>query len=606
MAAKAKYDNAQPNERLDYTNELGPLSANMLELQQILSGNISPSNLGLFEEQDILSSKMQEAWNSVRLQESADLANMIMRCNISDLMPDPTVHTTGYRWGAGGPPNDEACHAGPLKSPVGLDTQCAPITLILPHAAGSGAHGACQDTAQAHSQQGKKTILTNKPVTSPEAPKSSTSSSLDATTGKASASESGTKRGTPVTLATQPGPAPSAQRPKLTSQANTDSMDTTPDPMLCAVNSSKVANPSDRPGTESESTPETGSSEVVTLTVQADIEALPPKDSLLDTPPPHSTATPEDANSVPSTTTTPVRSPLAEDNPPPAPTQPGPLRQKILPRTSQYEKHPLLQERSETGLSELEIFLKEKEDVVKTKQERMLKKHKSLSIEEHKLRNELDTDRHRRKSADSGGGSKMKLLPRNAQYERHPLLEKTESGLSELEQYLMEMDQEAVRRKSLKDEQAAAAAPPKNFSWSHGGSLRLQPRVMQYQKSALLQARDEDGRTTLERFLDESERQRKEAEKEAKEEDDHDVMSKDTLPLMNDEDGPLKSKSSIKRVHFEWKQGNENQDIEELGSVHLETEDKPCGDEETEPLQGPQVVTATNNRPPQQKCCAIL
>ncbi|ELT90455.1 hypothetical protein CAPTEDRAFT_222719 [Capitella teleta] len=129
-------------------------------------------------------------------------------------------------------------------------------------------------------------------------------------------------------------------------------------------------------------------------------------------------------------------------------------RLALLPRTTQYEKHPLLQERSgDAGLSELEIFLHEKEQ---------------------------DIAEHRATSA---------LVPRGAHYEASGLLAKKSSGLTELEQYLQEKEAEML------EGQRRHSDPNRR---QH---QRLEPRSSQYQESSLLQSKGEDGLSPIEHLL---------------------------------------------------------------------------------------------------------
>ena len=101
----------------------------------------------------------------------------------------------------------------------------------------------------------------------------------------------------------------------------------------------------------------------------------------------------------------------------------------FLPRTTQYERHPLLQTKSSTGLSEFEMLILEKD---------LLQRRKSES------------------RGCSDNRSSLKLVPRGAHYEPHPLLVKSESGVCELELYLQEMATEVAARKAPRSGEGAA------------------------------------------------------------------------------------------------------------------------------------------------------
>ena len=109
----------------------------------------------------------------------------------------------------------------------------------------------------------------------------------------------------------------------------------------------------------------------------------------------------------------------------------GPRPIPILPRTSQYEKHPLLQERSASGLSELEEFLLERDTPTS----------KTFPPREPQEEGRRVSDPNRAPQPP-----KLKLQPRGAQFERHPLLVKTSSGKSELEQLLLEKEKELEKK----------------------------------------------------------------------------------------------------------------------------------------------------------------
>ena len=181
-------------------------------------------------------------------------------------------------------------------------------------------------------------------------------------------------------------------------------------------------------------------------------------------------------------------------------------RLTILPRTSQYEKHALMQTRQDSGMSELEEFLQEKEHELMTRDDNM-----SMASCRQQLRaNTLDDGKM---CADGGAASRrQQLQPRGAQCEKSPLLVKNESGLSELEIYLLEKDAEASKKSSLKTRSASCEAPrsasceaPRSASSEAtvARRQRLEPRLSQYEESSLLETRDETGLSAIEQFLNE-------------------------------------------------------------------------------------------------------
>ena len=171
----------------------------------------------------------------------------------------------------------------------------------------------------------------------------------------------------------------------------------------------------------------------------------------------------------------------------------------IMPRTEQYQKHPLLQNRSDSGMSEIELFLKEKSGFVKRDPE----------------------------------PPRMRLEPRGAQIERHALLVKTSSGMSELEQYLLEKDREALYSSS----RGSVSGP----------QALLQPRYEQYEKNMLLE-RDESGKSPLDLYLEE-----KEIEFRGKCSANHvckNIKCTNCRTSTSNASDIITPKSSIKRVHF--------------------------------------------------------
>lgn len=103
----------------------------------------------------------------------------------------------------------------------------------------------------------------------------------------------------------------------------------------------------------------------------------------------------------------------------------------LVPRTRQYQKHELLQDRSpESGLSEVEAFLLEKQRLME-------------------LASTGDNDNDDEKDQD-------KLVPRAPHYVPHPILQvKTETGFTELELYLKQ--KEAQLEQSAEHQPAADA-----------------------------------------------------------------------------------------------------------------------------------------------------
>ena len=128
------------------------------------------------------------------------------------------------------------------------------------------------------------------------------------------------------------------------------------------------------------------------------------------------------------------------------PIKPRPTQ--ILPRISQYEKHPLLQERTASGLSELEEFLLEKA---------------SSKTESNTFKCEVN-----KASTSDVGRQKLKLEPRGALYERNALLEKTGSGLTELERILQDKEKEFEKKE--KKNRKRSKEMRKEFSLGSGTS----------------------------------------------------------------------------------------------------------------------------------------
>ena len=210
----------------------------------------------------------------------------------------------------------------------------------------------------------------------------------------------------------------------------------------------------------------------------------------------------------------------------------------IEPRTTQYQKHALLQERSDTGVLEFELLLAERFE------DEQMPRRESLGS--------------RKCSLDS---SRMKLMPRTNQYEPHPLLRKTNSGMSEIEEVLQEKEQEFLRRmKEKRDSLEANSQPDSKRFMLHRGSLgRLEPRLGQYEKHSLLQSKDEDGRTALEMFLEEEmiERKASMTDQDAANFSDKEKLApkKSNTSDSSSNKGSIKKSrsksSSLKKVHFE-------------------------------------------------------
>jgi hypothetical protein len=186
----------------------------------------------------------------------------------------------------------------------------------------------------------------------------------------------------------------------------------------------------------------------------------------------------------------------------------------FLPRTSQYERHPLLQTRSSaTGLSEFELLMLEKDLLVRRKS--------------------VETKANQHETAETAAASKARpaLVPRVAQYEPHPLFVRSaDSGVSELEACLSEINETKERKASM----SASAAATRDQQQARGGSAvgpsagddclegpmtstvtsmaprqprKLEPRTSQCERNALLEFRDESGLSELDRLLMEKTRE---------------------------------------------------------------------------------------------------
>ena len=174
-------------------------------------------------------------------------------------------------------------------------------------------------------------------------------------------------------------------------------------------------------------------------------------------------------------------------------------RLTIQPRTSQYEKHALMQTRQDSGMSELEEFLHEKEEQLQGRDNNRLSADVNTASRRQQPRaNTLDDGK-----LCGGGGTasrRQQLQPRGAQCEKSALLVKNESGLSDLEIYLLEKDAEASKKSSLKTRSVSCEA-------TMARRQRLEPRSSQYEENSLLENRDESGLSAIEQFLNEKDDQ---------------------------------------------------------------------------------------------------
>jgi len=167
----------------------------------------------------------------------------------------------------------------------------------------------------------------------------------------------------------------------------------------------------------------------------------------------------------------------------------------FLPRTTQYERHPLLQMRSTaTGLSEFELLMLERD------------------ADERPRRMSVETSSTSQSSGRVGG--RPALVPRSAHRETHPLFVRSaDSGISELEEYLKEISQmtppprkssaAGVQGRSSMSSQPppAPTSPTDDDSKATAAPRKLEPRTSQCERHALLEIKDESGLTELERLL---------------------------------------------------------------------------------------------------------
>jgi len=169
----------------------------------------------------------------------------------------------------------------------------------------------------------------------------------------------------------------------------------------------------------------------------------------------------------------------------------------FLPRTTQYERHPLLQMRSTaTGLSEFELLMLERDADERPRR---------MSVEASS-------------SSPSSGrvGGRPALVPRSAHSETHPLfIRSADSGISELEEYLKEISQLTPPARKSSAVGSAASVQAGRSSMSSGAPTlstdgeskatpaprKLEPRTSQCERHALLEIKDESGLSELERLL---------------------------------------------------------------------------------------------------------
>ena len=214
----------------------------------------------------------------------------------------------------------------------------------------------------------------------------------------------------------------------------------------------------------------------------------------------------------------------------------------ILPRTSQYERHALLQDRTGSGLSEIQNFLLEKEEGIQ------LKKPASGS-------------------ASNAPTVRPKLEPRAPQIESHALLERTSMGMCELELYLLELHREA--QVSVPTQHSIDTESPPQHRPS-----RLEPRVLQYEKNELLEQKEEGGLSAIARFLEQKEQEIDKGKCSAK------FVCKNvncsncrtrTNTLEGDTSTFLEPKTYSKRVHFKQQsleKDSETGEVEKASSRH--------------------------------------
>ena len=198
----------------------------------------------------------------------------------------------------------------------------------------------------------------------------------------------------------------------------------------------------------------------------------------------------------------------------------------FVPRTSQYEKHSLLQEKTESGHNQIELFLMEKEQTLSAASDKRTHFRKGYSLQGDTLLGSTNAVVLPRPPDQTT----QKLVPRGATFERHQLLKKTASGLSELEMLLIDKEREYEKRRRSVDCVGGATAS--------GYSQKLFPRTEQYEKNVLLETLACDGALLLDEVLAESAA----------------MVSQDKESLL-DPNSSLKQKrnsgESVRRVHFD-------------------------------------------------------
>lgn len=128
----------------------------------------------------------------------------------------------------------------------------------------------------------------------------------------------------------------------------------------------------------------------------------------------------------------------------------------LLPRIDQYERHPLLQAKSRTGITEFEMLMIEKE---------LLKRRKSMEERRSPVSSSSSASSSSTSASAAGrrrvGGSlrQQTLVPRSAQYEPHPLLKRTADGCYELERILREKQQQQQLSETTAGQRSSSTHP---------------------------------------------------------------------------------------------------------------------------------------------------
>lgn len=153
----------------------------------------------------------------------------------------------------------------------------------------------------------------------------------------------------------------------------------------------------------------------------------------------------------------------------------------------------------------------------------LLKKNYSLNLENDRKTHENEPAPRR----FSTGVKNTILIPRSEQYQHHPLLEKNENGISELESLLLEKHNEISERSTSVDEKKVRVVDSQadesteeerspneetdrkiEMQLAKRMSFKFQPRISQYERHLLhsvIVDKDKDGKTELERLLADSE-----------------------------------------------------------------------------------------------------